>query len=166
MTNRCVVGERRPCTSPSGGFERGEAHPLDYGLLVADECSMVDVPLMRALLHALRDRAAGLLVGDVDQLPSVGPGQVLPDVIASGAVPVIRLAEVFRQAAWSRIITPAHRINHGQMSELDAEKGPDFFSCRPRSRKMSCASFWPLCATARRRASASTRCATCRCCAR
>jgi exodeoxyribonuclease V alpha subunit len=111
----------------TGGFKRGEAHPLDCGLLVVDECSMVDVLLMRSLLQALPDRAALLLVGDVDQLPSVGPGQVLADVIASGAVPVIRLTEVFRQAAQSRIVTNAHRINQGQMPELAAPDGSDFF---------------------------------------
>ena len=111
----------------TGGFKRGEAHPLDCGLLVVDECSMVDVPLMRSLLQALPDRAALLLVGDVDQLPSVGPGQVLADLIASGAVPVIRLTEVFRQAAASRIITNAHRINAGALPELTAPEGSDFF---------------------------------------
>ena len=73
-------------------------------LLVIDETSMVDVPLMRAVLRALPDGAALILVGDVDQLPSVGPGQVLADIIASGAVPVVRLVEVFRQEAASRII--------------------------------------------------------------
>ncbi len=111
----------------TGGFKRGEAHPLDCGLLVVDEASMVDVPLMRSLLHALPDTAALLLVGDVDQLPSVGPGQVLADVIASGAVPVVRLTEVFRQAAASRIIANAHRINAGAMPELAALEGSDFF---------------------------------------
>ena len=111
----------------TGGFKRGKAHPLDCDLLVVDEASMVDVPLMRALLMALPDTAALLLVGDVDQLPSVGPGQVLADVIASGAVPVVRLTEVFRQAAQSRIITNAHRINQGQMPELTAPDGSDFY---------------------------------------
>lgn len=88
---------------------------------------MVDVPLMRALLRALPDEAALLLVGDVDQLPSVGPGQVLADVIGSGALPVVRLSEVFRQAAESRIVTSAHRINRGQLPELEATAGSDFF---------------------------------------
>ena len=88
---------------------------------------MVDVPLMRALLKALPDRCALLLVGDVDQLPSVGPGQVLADMIESAAVPVLRLTEVFRQAAQSRIIVNAHRINQGQMPELTAPAGSDFF---------------------------------------
>ena len=111
----------------TGGFKRGEEHPLDCGLLVVDEASMVDVPLMRALLKALPDQAALLVVGDVDQLPSVGPGQVLADLIASGAVPVMRLTEVFRQAAQSRIIVNAHRINRGQMPEWEAVEGSDFF---------------------------------------
>ena len=95
----------------SGGFKRGEDNTLDCDLLVVDEASMVDVLLMQALLRAVPDTAAMLIVGDVDQLPSVGPGQVLADIIQSGAVPVVRLTEVFRQAAQSRIITTAHRIN-------------------------------------------------------
>jgi exodeoxyribonuclease V alpha subunit len=95
----------------SGGFRRGEDNPLGCDLLVVDEASMVDVMLMQALLRAVPDTAALLIVGDIDQLPSVGPGQVLADIIASGAVPVVRLTEVFRQAARSRIITSAHRIN-------------------------------------------------------
>jgi exodeoxyribonuclease V alpha subunit len=102
----------------SGGFKRGEDNPLDCDLLVIDETSMVDVMLMQALLRAVPDKAALLIVGDIDQLPSVGPGQVLADTIASGAVPVVRLTEVFRQAAQSRIITNAHRINQGLMPEL------------------------------------------------
>jgi exodeoxyribonuclease V alpha subunit len=102
----------------SGGFKRGDDNPLDCDLLVVDETSMVDVMLMQALMKATPRRAALLLVGDIDQLPSVGPGQVLADVIASGAVPVVRLTEVFRQAAQSRIITSAHRINQGSMPDL------------------------------------------------
>ena len=102
----------------SGGFKRGEDNPLDCDLLVIDETSMVDVMLMQALLRAVPDKAALLIVGDIDQLPSVGPGQVLADVISSGAVPVVRLTEVFRQAAQSRIITNAHRINQGSMPDL------------------------------------------------
>jgi exodeoxyribonuclease V alpha subunit len=79
---------------------------------------MVDVMLMQALMKALPDKAALLIVGDIDQLPSVGPGQVLADVISSSAVPVVRLTEVFRQAAQSRIITSAHRINQGSIPDL------------------------------------------------
>jgi exodeoxyribonuclease V alpha subunit len=108
-------------------FRRTEEAPLDCELLVVDETSMVDVPLMRALLRALPDQAALLLVGDVDQLPSVGPGQVLADVIASSAVPAVRLTEVFRQAAESQIIVNAHRINQGLMPNLAPLESGDFF---------------------------------------
>jgi exodeoxyribonuclease V alpha subunit len=100
-----------------GGFSRSEDNPLACDLLVVDETSMVDVPLMNALTKAIPAHAGLLLVGDVDQLPSVGPGQVLADIIASGRLPVARLTEVFRQAAASRIVVNAHRINHGQMPE-------------------------------------------------
>ena len=108
-------------------FRRNEETPLECDLLVVDETSMVDVPLMRALLRALPERSALLLVGDVDQLPSVGPGQVLADVIASGAVPVARLTEVFRQAAESRIIVNAHRINQGLMPDFTPVEGGDYY---------------------------------------
>ncbi|TWB01005.1 SF1B family DNA helicase RecD2 [Gluconacetobacter diazotrophicus] len=115
-------------TDPAtGSFKRDDTNPLTCDLLVVDEASMVDVLLMRSLLRALHDSAALLIVGDVDQLPSVGPGQVLADIIGSGAVPVVRLTEVFRQAAQSRIITNAHRINEGRMPELSAEEGSDFY---------------------------------------
>jgi exodeoxyribonuclease V alpha subunit len=107
-----------------GGFSRTEDNPLDCDLLVIDETSMVDVPLMNALTRAIPEHAALLLVGDVDQLPSVGPGQVLADLIASGRLPVARLTEVFRQAAESRIVVNAHRINQGQMPE-PAPKGEE-----------------------------------------
>jgi exodeoxyribonuclease V alpha subunit len=112
----------------TGGFKRGEDNPLDCDLLVIDETSMVDVMLMQALLRAVPDKAALLIVGDIDQLPSVGPGQVLTDIIASCAVPVVRLTEVFRQAALSRIITNAHRINLGSMPDLrPPETESDFY---------------------------------------
>jgi exodeoxyribonuclease V alpha subunit len=103
----------------TGGFRRGPNNPLDCELLVVDETSMVDILLMHALLKAVPDQAALLIVGDVDQLPSVGPGQVLADVIGSGTIPVVRLTEVFRQAAKSRIIVNAHRVNQGKMPEFD-----------------------------------------------
>jgi exodeoxyribonuclease V alpha subunit len=103
-----------------GGFKRGDDYPLDCDLLVIDETSMVDVMLMQALVKAVPDNAALLIVGDIDQLPSVGPGQVLADVISSGAVPVVCLTEVFRQAAQSRIITTAHRINQGSIPDLNS----------------------------------------------
>jgi len=112
----------------SGGFKRGEDNPLDCDLLVVDETSMVDVMLMQALLKAVPGRAAILIVGDIDQLPSVGPGQVLADLISSGAVPVVRLTEVFRQAAQSRIIISAHRINQGSIPDLSPpETESDFY---------------------------------------
>ncbi len=111
-----------------GGFTRNESRPLDCGLLVVDETSMVDVPLMHSLLRALPGHAALLLVGDVDQLPSVGPGCVLRHLIDSGIVSVARLTEVFRQAAQSRIITNAHRINEGLMPELPMkDSASDFY---------------------------------------
>jgi len=111
-----------------GGFSRNEENPLDCDLLVVDETSMVDVPLMNALTKAIPARAGLLLVGDVDQLPSVGPGQVLADIIASNRIPVARLTEVFRQAAESRIVVNAHRINHGQMPEpAKAGEVSDFY---------------------------------------
>ena len=114
-----------------GGFRRDADDPLDCGLLVIDETSMVDVVLMRSLLAAVPVTAALLIVGDVDQLPSVGPGQVLADIIASGAVPVVRLTEVFRQAAQSRIVTAAHGINRGAIPDLSRPAGEsDFYFVR------------------------------------
>jgi exodeoxyribonuclease V alpha subunit len=112
----------------TGGFKRQESNPLACDLLVVDEMSMVDVPLMHALLRAVPAHAAVILVGDVDQLPSVGPGQVLADIIGSAAVPVVRLTEVFRQARESQIIVNAHRINHGEMPDASPPGGAtDFF---------------------------------------
>ena len=111
-----------------GGFKRSDDNPLDCDLLVVDETSMVDVMLMQALMKAVPDRAALLIVGDIDQLPSVGPGQVLADVISFGAVPVVRLTEVFRQAAQSQIIVNAHRINQGAVPDLrKPEAESDFY---------------------------------------
>lgn len=115
----------------SGGFRRNQELPLECDLLVVDEVSMVDIPLAHALLRALPPHAALLLVGDVDQLPSVGPGQVLADLIASRALPVARLTEVYRQAEKSRIIVNAHRINDGRLPDLEAPEGPsDFYYFR------------------------------------
>jgi exodeoxyribonuclease V alpha subunit len=112
------------------GFRRGADHPLETDLVVIDESSMLDVPLFELLLQAIPERAALLLVGDADQLPSVGPGQAFGDVLQSGAAPAARLIEIFRQAAESSIVTNAHRVNHGEMPALDADAGPgpqDFF---------------------------------------
>ncbi len=110
------------------GFRHTRDNPLVADLVVVDEASMIDVSLMHALLSAVPRNAALIIVGDADQLPSVGPGAVLDDMIASGAVPVVRLTEVFRQAAQSRIIVNAHRINSGEMP-LDNDGGglTDFY---------------------------------------
>ncbi len=111
----------------SGGFKRGTDNPLNCDLLVVDETSMVDVMLMQDLLKAAPDNTAMLIVGDIDQLPSVGPGQVLADIIGSGAIPVVRLTEIFRQAAQSRIITSAHKINQGSIPDLSKPEGESDF---------------------------------------
>lgn len=110
-----------------GGFQKTKDDPLDADLLVVDEASMVDALLFHALLGALRPGAQLVLVGDVDQLPSVGAGQVLADVIESGAATVIRLTEIFRQAAQSKIVVSAHKINHGELPELDRAGDSDFY---------------------------------------
>ncbi|AIA55462.1 RecD-like DNA helicase YrrC [Acidithiobacillus caldus ATCC 51756] len=110
-----------------GGFKRKEDYPLDIDLLVLDECSMIDVPLMHAILRALPRSAGLLMVGDPDQLPSVGPGQVLADLIAAKTIPEVHLTEVFRQAAQSRIIQAAHRINAGYIPDLSKPEGQSDF---------------------------------------
>jgi exodeoxyribonuclease V alpha subunit len=111
------------------GFIHGPTNPLAADFVVVDECSMVDITLLHQLLRAIPDQAAVLMVGDVDQLPSVGPGAVLSDIIASGRVPTVRLTEIFRQAAASQIIVNAHRINQGQMPETpeDPQAVSDFY---------------------------------------
>jgi exodeoxyribonuclease V alpha subunit len=112
----------------TGGFRRDAEQPLECDLLVIDETSMVDTSLLFAVMKAVPPKAALLLVGDVDQLPSIGPGQVLGDIIASGAIAVARLTEVFRQAAESRIVVNAHRINRGEMPEWPRRgENSDFF---------------------------------------
>ncbi len=113
--------------NPQEGFVRNKDNPLVYDLIIVDEMSMVDVPLMNALLNALPRGTRLLLVGDADQLPPVGCGDVLRDCMDSGRLPVIRLTEIFRQAARSRIITNAHRINQGQMPILSSEESDFIF---------------------------------------
>ena len=111
-----------------GRFRRDERTPLDGDLVVVDEASMVDVPLMHALVRAVPRTAALLVVGDADQLPSVGPGQVLADLLASRAIPVARLTTVFRQAAASRIVAAAHQVNAGLMPQTTPEgESGDFY---------------------------------------
>jgi exodeoxyribonuclease V alpha subunit len=112
--------EFQPATS---SFFRGAGHHLDQDVIVVDETSMVDIALFRALMAALSPATQLVLVGDVDQLPSVGPGAVLADLIASEAATVVRLTEIFRQAQASRIITAAHEINRGVVPELQPPPG-------------------------------------------
>lgn len=103
---------------PPEGYQKNEEHPLEGDVLILDECSMVDVMLMYNLLKALPEHMSLILVGDTDQLPSVGAGNVLKDIIDSGRVPVVRLTRIFRQAQGSRIIMNAHRINQGEPIDM------------------------------------------------
>ena len=112
---------------PPDGYQRNEENPLEGDVLIVDECSMIDIMLMYSLMRAIPDSMRLILVGDVDQLPSVGAGNVLRDMIDSDCFPVVRLTRIFRQAQTSRIIMNAHRINHGQMPDLSNGKHTDFF---------------------------------------
>ena len=109
-----------------GVFARGTDNPLEADCIIADEASMIDLLLMRSLLRAIQPGTRLILVGDADQLPSVGAGNVLGDILASGAVPCARLTDIYRQSETSRIVMNAHLINHGEMPLLN-EKGTDFF---------------------------------------
>lgn len=113
--------------APGTGFVRNAENPLEADAIVVDEISMVDVMLMNSLLRAIPVSASVVLVGDTDQLPSVGPGSVLRDIIGSGVIPVVTLDEIFRQARTSRIVRNAHGINAGGMPELDNRRDGDFF---------------------------------------
>ena len=110
-----------------GAFRKGADDQLSADAVIVDEASMIDLILMNALLRALPDRCRLVLVGDVDQLPSVGPGNVLGDIMASGKVPVVRLTEIFRQEKESQIVANAHRINQGQVPVTDNRSASDFF---------------------------------------
>ncbi|WP_432631240.1 SF1B family DNA helicase RecD2 [Brotaphodocola sp.] len=112
---------------PPEGYQKNEENPLEGDVLIVDECSMIDIVLMNSLLKAIPLGMRLILVGDIDQLPSVGAGNVLRDIMDSGTVPVIRLTRIFRQALSSRIITNAHRINQGQMPDLSNGADTDFF---------------------------------------
>ena len=112
---------------PGSGFGRNDEYPLSGDVLVVDEASMIDISLMNALLKAVPARMRLILVGDIDQLPSVGAGNVLRDIIDSGTVPVVRLTRIFRQALTSRIVTNAHRINRGEFPDVTNGKDSDFF---------------------------------------
>lgn len=121
LLGACYTGDEQGMV-----FERDEANPLEADAVILDETSMVDILLARALVRALPPRCRLVFVGDADQLPSVGPGMFFSDMIRSGAVPVVRLTEIFRQAKESGIIRNAHAINQGQMPDL-AKKEADFF---------------------------------------
>ncbi len=110
-----------------GGFQRDDKKPLDCGLLIVDEASMIDTILMHHLLKAVPPEATVIFVGDVNQLPSVGAGRVLADMIASRAIPVVALTEIFRQARQSRIVVNAHRINAGRMPDTRPAAGESDF---------------------------------------
>lgn len=112
---------------PPDGYQRNEDNPLEGDVLIVDECSMIDIILMNSLLKALPRNMRLVLVGDIDQLPSVGAGNVLRDIIDSGRFPVIRLTRIFRQAQQSRIITNAHRINQGEFPDISNGRNTDFF---------------------------------------
>ena len=112
---------------PPEGYQKNEEHPLEGDVLILDECSMIDIMLMYNLLKALPEQMSLILVGDIDQLPSVGAGNVLRDIIDSGCVPVVRLTRIFRQAQGSRIIMNAHRINKGESIDMRGGKDSDFF---------------------------------------
>ena len=108
-------------------FKRNEENPIDGDVLVIDESSMIDISLMYSLLKAIPNSMRVIFVGDVDQLPSVGPGTVLSDLIECGSLPVVKLTRIFRQAQGSRIITNAYKINHSEFPDLSNEGDTDFF---------------------------------------
>ena len=112
---------------PPEGYQKNEENPLKGDVLIVDECSMIDVMLMYHLLKAVPDTMTLILVGDIDQLPSVGAGNVLRDLIGSGCFPVVRLTRIFRQAMKSRIILNAHRINEGKLPDIRGGRESDFF---------------------------------------
>ncbi len=128
-----------------GSFSRGADNPLEFDTLIVDEMSMVDIFLMRSLLRALLPGTRLIMVGDADQLPSVGAGNVLSDILESGVVPSVRLTEIFRQDEQSMIVVNAHRINHGEMPRLNV-KGSDFFFERQESPSGAARTVVELCA--------------------
>lgn len=111
---------------PLEGYRRNEDNPLDGDVLIVDECSMIDIILMSHLMKALPARMRLIMVGDIDQLPSVGPGNVLRDIIDSERIPVIRLTQIFRQAQNSQIVMGAHSINQGQFPDIRNRRNSDF----------------------------------------
>ncbi len=112
---------------PPEGYKKNEENPIEGDVLILDEASMIDIILMYNLLKAIPNHMILVIVGDIDQLPSVGAGNVLRDIIASGVVPTIKLERIFRQAMGSRIITNAHKINKGEKPDLRGGKDSNFF---------------------------------------
>lgn len=112
---------------PPEGYQRKEENPLEGDVLILDECSMIDIMLMYNLLKAMPEQMTLIMVGDTDQLPSVGAGNVLKDIISSGRIPVVRLSRIFRQTRGSRIIMNAHRINKGEQIDMRGGRDSDFF---------------------------------------
>lgn len=113
--------------NPKDGYKRNEENPLEADALIVDECSMIDILLMNHLMKAISSGMRLVMVGDIDQLPSVGAGNVLRDIIDSKKIPVIRLTRIFRQAQSSRIVMSAHAINNGQFPDTSNGKDTDFF---------------------------------------
>jgi exodeoxyribonuclease V alpha subunit len=125
-------------------FRKGEKDKLKCGALILDECSMIDISLMKAVLAAIGNNCRLVLVGDADQLPSVGPGCVFQHVIRSGVADTVRLTEIFRQKQESRIVLAAHQINHGQVPDLRKNTG-DFFFLRRRDAESAAETIVSLC---------------------
>ena len=112
---------------PATGYKLNEENPLKGDVLIVDECSMIDVMLMYNLLKAVPDQMTVILVGDIDQLPSIGAGNILRDIIASQTIPVVKLERIFRQAQGSRIVMNAHRLNRGEFPQINNIHDTDFF---------------------------------------
>ena len=113
--------------NPQDGYKRNDENPLEGDALIVDECSMIDIILMNNLVKAMPSSMRLVMVGDIDQLPSVGAGNVLRDIIESQKIPVIRLTRIFRQAQSSRIVMSAHAINQGKFPDTTNGKETDFF---------------------------------------
>ncbi len=128
-------------------FSKNESDPLDVGAVIVDETSMVDLPLMDALLAALKGDCRLILVGDPDQLPSVGPGNLFSDLIRSGTIPAVRLTEIFRQAQQSAIVMNAHSVNQGQLPALSNRATSDFFFMRRTDPQRAVETIVELCKT-------------------
>ena len=128
-------------------FAKNEKEPLEADAVIVDEMSMVDLSLMRALLAALRPGCRLVMVGDADQLPSVGAGNVFSDLIRSGGLPVVALTQIFRQAEQSAIVRGAHAVNRGELPDLTSNRGGDFFFLRRQNEEALVQTIVELCGT-------------------